>query len=150
MSKAASHAMADTTTSDMGETHVAIATHAMAEAVVKFAVTAIVQPVGIVVIAEIILAWRDAPVTRIVYETSRASVGLGGSRLRSGECGRGQPNGGSQQDRFGGKLAAGHRSLLWGFAPQFKLIPEWDLGGICGAASSQAAPRYWQKFLPGS
>ena len=39
---------------------------------------------------------------------------------------------------------------FWGFAPQFKLIPKWDLGGICGAASSQAAPRYWQKFLPGS
>jgi hypothetical protein len=30
--------------------------------------------------------------------------------LRSSKCGRGQPNGGSQQDRFGGKLAAGHRS----------------------------------------
>ena len=28
--------------------------------------------------------------------------------------------------------AAHHRSLLWGFAPQFKLIPKWDLGGICG------------------
>jgi hypothetical protein len=37
---------------------------------------------------------------------------LGSSRLRSGERNRGQPNGGSQRDRFGGKLAAGHRSLL--------------------------------------
>jgi hypothetical protein len=98
--------MAEAAASDMGETHAAIATYAMAEAVAKFMVTAIVQPVGIVVIAEIILAWRDAAVIRIVYETSRASVGLGGSRLRSSKCGRGQPNGGSQQDRFGGKLAA--------------------------------------------
>jgi len=87
-------------------------------------VAAIVQPVEIAVIAEIILACRDAPVTRIVCETGRASVGLGGSRLRSGERNRRQPNGGGQHDRFGGKLAAGHRSLLWGFAPQFKLIPK--------------------------
>src|SRR5258708_38852434 len=74
-------------------------------------------------------------VSRIVDRPRRAGVGigLGSGWLRSSKCGRGQPNGGSQQDRFGGKLAAGHRSLLWGFAPQFKLIAKWDLGGICGA-----------------
>src|SRR6202047_2246054 len=96
----------------------------------------------------------DAAVSRIVdgagWASVRAGIGLGSSRLRSSKCSDGQPNAGSQQNHFGRKFAAGHRSLLWGFAPQFKLIPKWDLGGICGAASSEAAPRYWQKFLPGS
>jgi hypothetical protein len=53
-------------------------------------------------------------------------------------------------DYPGGTVLYGRHGLLWGFAPQFKLIPKWDWGGICGAASSQAAPRYWQKFWPGS
>src|ERR1700736_4946712 len=159
-------AVSETVTSKMGGTYAAAETHAVmgdgplgayayahvAEAVAVPAIKYI--PAGIVVIAKVIRACRGTAVSRIVHRPRRtgvlAGIGLGSSWLRSTKRGRGQPNGGSQQDRFGGKLAAGHRSLLWGFAPQFKLIPKWDLGGICGAASSQEAPRYWQKFLPGS
>jgi hypothetical protein len=159
----ATHAMIETAASDMGDTY-AVETHAVmgdgplgayahvAEAVAVPAIK--YSPAGIVVIAKVIRACRGTAVSRIVHRPRRtgvlAGIGLGSSRLRSSKCSDGQPNAGSQHDRFGGKLAAGHRSLLWGFAPQFKLIPKWDLGGICGAASSQAAPRYWQKFLPGS
>ena len=156
-------AVSETVTSDMGDTYAA-ETHAVmddapisADACVSEAVAVPAikySPAGIVVIAKVIRACRGTAVSRIVHRPRRtgvlAGIGLGSGWLRSSKCGRGQPNGGSQQDRFGGKLAAGHRSLLWGFAPQFKLIPKWDLGGICGAASSQVAPRYWQKYLPGS
>jgi hypothetical protein len=157
-------AVSETVTSKMGGTYAAAETHAVmgdgplgayahvAEAVAVPAIK--YSPAGIVVIAKVIRACRGTAVSRIVHRPRRtgvlAGIGLGSGWLRSSKCGRGQPNGGSQQDRFGGKLAAGHRSLLWGFAPQFKLIPKRDLGGICGAASSQVAPRYWQKFLPGS
>ena len=65
MSKAASHAMAKAATAEMADTYDAVVethaviddvpagTHAMAEAVSKFMVAAIVQPVGIAVIAVI-------------------------------------------------------------------------------------------------
>src|ERR1700736_6066665 len=158
------HAVGETATHNMGSTSAAPEPHpvmgdgplgAYAHVAEAVAVPAIkYSPAGIVVIAKVIRACRGTAVSRIVHRPRRtgvlAGIGLGSGWLRSSKCGRGQPNGGSQQDRFGGKLAAGHRSLLWGFAPQFKLIPKWDLGGICGAASSQEAPRYWQKFLPGS
>jgi len=134
------HAM-ETATAEMADTYDAVVethavindappgTHATAEAVAKFMVAAIVQTVGMAVIAVIILARRDAAVSRVVYETGRTRVGLRGSRLRSGERNRGQPNGGSQHHRFGGKPAARHRSLLWGFAQQFKLILKWVIDG---------------------
>jgi hypothetical protein len=154
------HAMTETVTSEMSGTyaaaHVAQAIHAVADAVSEAAVVRLpaIKYGGVAVIAKVIRACRGTAVSRIVHRPRRAGVpvgiGLGSSRLRSSKRSDGQPNAGSQQDRFGRKLAAGHRSLLWGFAPQFKLIAKWDLGGICGAASSQAAPRYWQKFLPGS
>src|SRR6202047_2694591 len=80
----------------------------------------------------------DAAVSRIVdgagWASVRAGIGLGSSRLRSSKCSDGQPNAGSQQDRFGREFAAGHRSLLWGFAPQFKLIPKWESGGPAAMA----------------
>ena len=131
------HAM-ETATAEMADTYDAVVethavindappgTHATAEAVAKFMVAAIVESVRIAVIS---LAWRDAAVSRVVYETGRTRVGLRGSRLRSGERNRGQPNGGSQHHRFGGKPAARHRSLLWGFAQQFKLILKWVIDG---------------------
>src|ERR1700757_3874334 len=79
------------------------------------------SPAGIVVIAEIIRACRGTAVSRIVHRPRRtgvlAGIGLGGNRLRSSKCSDGQPNAGSQQDHFGRKLAAAHRSLLWGFSP---------------------------------
>jgi hypothetical protein len=65
MSKAASHAMAEAATAEMADTYDAVVethaviddvppgTHAMAGAVAKFMVAAIVQPVGIAVIAVI-------------------------------------------------------------------------------------------------
>jgi hypothetical protein len=163
-------AVGETVTSDMGDTYAA-ETHAVmddapisADAHVSEAVTDAVvkvptivwsiETVRIAVVAKVIRALIGAAVSRIGDSTDRASVlvgiGLGTSRLRSKKCSHRQSNAGSQQQYFGRKFAAGHRSLLWGFAPQFKLIPKWDWGGICGAASSQAAPRYWQKFLPGS
>jgi len=135
-------AVSETVTSDMGDTYAA-ETHAVmddapisADACVSEAVAVPAikySPAGIVVIAKVIRACRGTAVSRIVHRSRRtgviAGIGLGSSRLRSSKCGRGQPNGGSQQDRFGGELAAGHRSLLWGFAPQFKLIPRWAMDG---------------------
>ena len=65
MSKAASHAMAEAATAEMADTYDAVVethaviddvppgTHAMAETVAKFMVAAIVQPVGVAVIAVI-------------------------------------------------------------------------------------------------
>src|SRR5580700_7537410 len=160
----ATHAMIETAASEMRGTYAVVKTHAvmcdgplgadahMAEAVAVPAIK--YSTAGIVVIAKVIRACRGTAVSRIVHRPRRtgvlAGIGLGSGWLRSSKCGRGQPNGGSQQHHFGRKLAAVHRSLLGGSAPQFKLIPKSDLGGICGAASSQAAPRYWQKFLPGS
>src|SRR5580700_11290619 len=163
--------MGETAASEMGDAYAMVETHAVMgdrpvgahahvpEAMIgvtaKYSRVAVAIAVRIaVVIAKIIRAFIGAAVSRIVdgagWASVRAGIGLGSSRLRSSKCSDGQPNAGSQQDHFGRKFAAGHRSLLWGFAPQFKLIPKWDLGGICRAASSEAAPRYWQKFLPGS
>src|ERR1700722_4737056 len=135
-------AVSETVTSKMGGTYAAAETHAVmgdgplgayahvAEAVAVPAIK--YSPAGIVVIAKVIRACRGTAVSRIVHRPRRtgvlAGIGLGSGWLRSSKCGRGQPNGGSQQYRFGRKLAAGHRSLLWGLAPQFKLIPKWDLG----------------------
>src|SRR5580693_10804168 len=34
-------------------------------------------------------------------------------------------------DYPGGTVLYGRHGLLWGFAPQFKLIPKWDWGGLC-------------------
>jgi hypothetical protein len=134
-------AVGETVSSNMGDTYAAAETHSvmgdgplgthahMAEAVavptIKY------TPAGIVVIAKVIRAWRGAAVSRVVNKAARASVGIGlcSSRLRSSKCSDGQPNAGSQHDRFGGKLAAGHRSLLWGFAPQFRLIAKWAIDG---------------------
>ena len=142
----ATHAMIETAASEMGGTYAVVKTHAvmddapigadvhMAEAMAVPAIK--YSPVGIIVIAKVIRACRGTAVSRIVHRLRRtgvlAGIGLGSGWLRSSKCGRGQPNGGSQQDHFGPKFAAGHRSLLWGFAPQFKLIPKWNLGGICG------------------
>ena len=65
MSKASNHPMAEAATTEMADTYDAVvethaviddvpsSTHAMAEAVAKFMVAAIVQPVGIAVIAVI-------------------------------------------------------------------------------------------------
>jgi hypothetical protein len=127
----ATHAMTETVTSEMGGTYGAAETHAVmgdgplgayahvAEAVAVPAIK--YRPAGIVVIAKVIRACRGTAVSRIVHRPCRtgvlAGVGLGSGRLRSSKCSDGQPNAGSQHDRFGGKLAAGHRSLLWGFTP---------------------------------
>ena len=109
MPKAATRAMAETTTAEMGETYAVIdaATHAMAEAVAEmgetcavieatthavveaaaqFAVLAMVQPIGSVriavpVIAIILIALRDASVSRIVGKIAGTSVRI---RLCSG------------------------------------------------------------------
>ena len=150
-------AVSEPVTSDMGDTYAA-ETHAVmddapisADACVSEAVAVPAikySPAGIVVIAKVIRACRGTAVSRIVHRPRGTGVLLRRSRLRASECSHGQPNATSYQDRFNREFAAGHRSLLWGFAPQF--IAKWDLGWICGAASSQAAPRYWQKFLPGS
>jgi hypothetical protein len=142
-------AVGETVTSDMGGTYAAAETHAVmgygplgayahvAEAMIgvtaKYSRVAVAIAVRIaVVIAKIIRACIGTAVSRIVDGAGRASVlvgvGLSSSRLRSSKCSRRQPYAGSQQDRFGGKFAAGHRSLLWGFAPQFKLVPKWDFG----------------------
>ena len=84
------HAVAESATAEMADTYDAVVethaviddaprgTDALAEAAAKFMVAAIVQPVGI---AEIILACCNAAGTRIICETSGASVGLGGGRL---------------------------------------------------------------------
>jgi hypothetical protein len=142
-------AVGETVTSKMGDTYAAethavmddrpVGAHAhMAEAVIgvtteysRVTVAIAIRIAG--VIAKVICARIGAAVGRIVDSTGRASVlagiGLGSGWLRSSKCGRGQPYGGSQQDRFGGKLAADHRSLLRGFAPQFKLVPKWAIDG---------------------
>src|SRR3984893_8096045 len=163
--------MGETAASEMGDAYAMVETHAVMgdrpvgahahvpEAMIgvtaKYSRVAVAIAVRIaVVIAKIIRACIGAAVSRIVdgagWASVRAGIGLGSSRLRSSKCSDGEPNANRQQDQFGRKLAADHRSLLWGFARQFKLIPKWDLGGICGAASSEAAPRYWQKFWPGA
>jgi hypothetical protein len=122
----ATYAMTETVTSEMGGTYAAAETHAVmgdgplgayAHLTEAVAVPAIkYSPAGIVVVTKVIRACRGAAVSRIVHRPRRtgvlAGIGLGSSRLRSGEHNRGQPNGGSQQDRFGRKFAAGHRSLL--------------------------------------
>jgi hypothetical protein len=159
MSKAATHAMAETNTAEMADTYDAVVethaviddappgthamaetvaemgetyavtdatTHPMVEAVAQYAVLAMAQPIGSVriavpVIAIILIALRDASVSRIVGKIAGTSVRirLCGGWLRSNKCSHRQPNTGSQQNSFGRKPAAGHRSLLWGFAPQF-------------------------------
>src|SRR5580704_7007729 len=154
-------AVSETVTSKMGGTYAAAETHAVMgdrpvgahahvpEAMIgvtaKYSRVAVAIAVRIaVVIAKIIRACTGAAVSRIVDGAGRtrvrAGIGLGSSRLRSSKCDRGQPDTGNGQDYFGRQSAAGHRSLLWGFAPQFKLIPKWDLGAICGADSSQGHP----------
>jgi hypothetical protein len=145
--KAATRALAETITAEMGETYAVIdaTTHAMAEAVaemsetcvvmeattqamfeavVQFAVLVMAQPTGSVriavpVIAIILLALRDASVSRIVGKIAGTSVRLRlrSGRLRSNRCSHRQPNDGSQQNSFGRKPAAGHRSLLLGICP---------------------------------
>jgi hypothetical protein len=131
------HAVRETATPIMGGTKAAIhtygATHpthaAMVEAAVVMIGLAAIKNGGGAVVAVITPAQRRAANSRIVRQPARTSVGLGSSRLRSSECSRGQPNGGGQYDRFGREFAAGHRSLLWGFAPQFKPILKWESGG---------------------
>ena len=109
MPKAATHAMAEATTAEMGETYAVIdattdtmaeavaemgetcavieaTTQAMVEAAAQFAVLAMVQPIGSVriavpVIAIILIALRDASVSRIVGKIAGTSVRI---RLCSG------------------------------------------------------------------
>jgi hypothetical protein len=131
------HAVGETATAETADTYDAVVeTHAVmgdrplgsyARVVEAVAVPAIkYSPAGIVVKAKVIRACRGTAVSRIVHRPRRTGV-LAGIRLcsgwlRSSKCSDGQPNGGSQQDRFGGKLAAVHRSLLGGSAPQFELF----------------------------
>jgi hypothetical protein len=55
------------------------------------------SPAGIVVKAKVICACRGTAVSRIVHRPRRtglfAGIGLGSGWLRSGKCGRVQPNG---------------------------------------------------------
>src|ERR1700686_1739305 len=145
-------AVSETVTSKMGGTYAAAETHAVmgdgplgayAHVAEGVAVPAIkYSPAGIGVIAKVIRACRGTAVSRIVRRPRRtgvlAGIGLGSGWFRSSKCCRGQPNGGGQHDRFGGKLAAGHRSLLWGFAPQFKLIPKRAIDGTPATSESAA------------
>jgi hypothetical protein len=123
------HAVGETATSKMGDAyaaaHVAQATHAVTQAMIEAAVVRLpaIKYGGVAIIAEIIRACRSTAVSRIVDGTGWA-VGLRSSRLQSGKCSRGQSNASSQQNHFDRQFAAGHRSLLWGFAPQFRLIPK--------------------------
>src|SRR5260370_3305370 len=147
-------AASETVTSKRGGTYAGAETHAVmgdgplgayahvAEAVAVPAIR--YSQAGIVVIAKVIGACRGTAVSRIVHRPRRtgvlAGIGLGSGWLRSSKCGRGQPNGGSQQDRFGGKLAAGHRSLLWGFAPQFNLFQSGIWEGSAGPPARKRHP----------
>jgi hypothetical protein len=120
----ATRAMIETGASEMGGTYAVVETHArmpdrsigvdphMAEAMVGVLT---VEYGRIAVVAVVVRP--GAAVSRIVVSAGRASVGLRSGRLRSNECGHGQPNTSSQQDHFGRQFAADHRSLLWGLAP---------------------------------
>jgi hypothetical protein len=127
------HAVRETRAPVMGGTKAAIhtygATHpthaAMVEAMIEAAVVIRVPAIkycGVAIVAIITPAQRRAANSRIVRQPARTSVGLGSSWLWPNGRSRGQPNGGGQYDRFGREFAADHRSLLWGFAPQFKLV----------------------------
>src|SRR5271169_4678970 len=118
----------------------------VAEAVAEFTVSAIVGTIAAVrqisVIAVVVggvgaisairaigiigCARQGTAVRQIVYGPGRTGrlvgIGLRSSRLRASKASHGQPNAASQQGRFNREFAAGHRSLLWGFAPQFELI----------------------------
>jgi hypothetical protein len=142
MAEPATHAMADaveTATAEMAdsydavvETHAVIddvppGTHAMVEAEAKFMAAAVIQPVGIAVI---ILARRDAAVSRVVYETSRTRVGLGGSRLRSGERNRGHnPMAVANTTALVENLLRVIAATFGDLPQQFKLIPKWAIDG---------------------
>src|SRR5271169_1805568 len=114
----------------------------VAEAVAEFTVSAIVGTIAAIrqisvkggvgaisairAIGIIGCARQGTAVSQIVYGPGRTGIlvgiGLRSSRLRASKASHGQPNPASQQGRFNREFAAGHRSLLWGFAPQFELI----------------------------
>jgi hypothetical protein len=112
----ATHAMAEATTPDMGDTHDAVVeTHAVmddcplgADAVTEAMIEAAVVRVATknsrvavtVPIAEIIRTCRSTAISRIVDGIGWAVV-LSSSRLRSSECSHRQPNATSQQHHFG-------------------------------------------------
>jgi hypothetical protein len=131
-------AAGETAASEMDDTYAVVETHAVmddcplgAEPVAEAAVVRVpTKNSGVAVavpIAEIIRACRSTAVKRIVDGTGWTVV-LSSSRLRPSECSHRQPNATSKQDYFR-LFAAGHRSLLWGFAPQFKQVPKWAING---------------------
>ena len=103
------HTVRETATSkmsDMGDTdaatiHVAHAAHPVAEAMTEGAVVSVAAKYGgVAVIAAapiaVIIPTQRAAINRIRRQPVRTGVGLGSSRLRSGERSRGQANGSSQ------------------------------------------------------
>jgi hypothetical protein len=107
--KAASHGVAKTTGVGGPYTMIEAATHAMGEAMLEFAVPAIVGSIGTVreisviavVVGLISVARQGTAVSGIVYVSRRAGVpvgvGLRSSRLRSSKASRRQPNTGANR-----------------------------------------------------
>jgi len=95
------HTVRETATPEVGDTYAPIhatqATHAVAEAMIEAAVVRVpaIKHGGVAVVA-VITPTQRAAINRIRRQPVRTGVGLGSSRLRSGERSRGQANGSSQ------------------------------------------------------
>jgi hypothetical protein len=99
----ATHTVRETAASEMGDTYAAAhvvvqATHAMPEAMIEAAVVRMpaIKYGGVAVVATVPIPAQRTAINRIGRQPVGTGVGLGGSRLRSSKCSRGQPNAGGQ------------------------------------------------------